>query len=156
MALRAAGKALKDVDLSKNYPRSPRAKLAGLVMLARTTDKARANNAGTPGEYHFGCPMDQHVLGFLGSESAAFAKVVAQSRNDDQIQAWALERLRGKSVAEIDYFNSDFAADAPEAGGNGEKFFRAERARLGREDITTWFDLLDADEGREVPQRVAA
>ena len=42
------------MDLTKTYPRSPKAKLAGVVMLARTTDKARANNAGTAGPYHFG------------------------------------------------------------------------------------------------------
>lgn len=156
MALPAAGKVLKDVDLSKTYPRSPRAKLAGLVMLARTSDKARANNAGTPGEYHFGCGMDRHVLGFLGSEPAEFAKAVAELGADDRIASWAQARLKGKSGADVDHFNADFAEDAPTPGSEGEKFHHVERERLGRPDITSWFDLLDLDEGREVPRRVAA
>jgi len=156
MALREAGKALKDVDLSKTYPRSPRAKLAGLVMLARTTDKARASNAGTPGEYHFGCGMDRHVLGFLGSEPAEFAKAVAQLGTEDRIASWAQARLSGKSAADIDRFNADFAQDGPTPGSDSEEFHHGERERLGRPDITTWFDLLDLDEGREVPRRVAA
>ena len=156
MALRRAGKAQKDVDLSKTYPRSPRAKLAGLVMLARTADKARANNGGTPGVYHFGCGMDRHVLGFLGTEPEAFAKTVAQLSTDDRIATWALERLKGKSAADVDRFNAEFAQDAPAPGSDGELFFRGERERLGRADIATWFDLLDADEGREVPHPVAA
>ena len=125
-------------------------------MLARTTDKARANNAGTPGEYHFGCPMDRDVLGFLSVEPEAFAKTVAQLRTDDEIATWARERLIGKSAADIDRFNAEFAQDSPAPGSDSEKFFHSERERLGRSDITTWVDLLDVDEGRDVPRRIAA
>lgn len=144
------------MDLTKTYPRSPREKLAGLVMLARTTDKARAANAGTVGEYHFGCGMDQHVLAFLGSDPKTFAKKVAELRDDARIEAWAGEQLIVKSPDEIEYFNSDFAQDGPEPGSDGEKFFIGERTRLGRNDITAWFDLLDLDEGRPVPQHSIA
>jgi hypothetical protein len=140
------------MDLTKTYPRSPRAKLAGVVMLARTTDKARANNAGTPGPYHFGCGMDKHVLAFLGSDPETFAKKVAQALDDATIEAWAREQLKGKSPSEIEHFNADFAQDGPTPGSDSEKFLIGERTRLGRNDITRWFDLLDLDEGRPVPQ----
>ena len=144
------------MDLTKTYPRSPREKLAGLVMLARTTDKARANNAGTPGPYHFGCGMDRHVLAFVGSDPETFAQKVADLRDDSNIEAWARERLTGKSASDVARFNAEFAEDAPEAGSDGEKFYIVERARLGRDDITTWFDLLDVDEGRPVAQHSIA
>jgi hypothetical protein len=144
------------MDLTKTYPRSPRAKLAGVAMLARTIDKARAHNAGTPGEYHFGCGMDKHVLGFLGSDPETFAKKVAELRDEATIEAWAREQLKGKSSAEIEHFNADFAQDGPAPGSDGERFLIGERTRLGRGDITTWFDLLDLDEGRLVPQPSAA
>jgi hypothetical protein len=140
------------MDLTKTYPRSPRAKLAGVVMLARTLDKARASNAGTPGEYHFGCGMDKHVLAFLGSDPATFAKTVAQAPDDATIEVWAREKLAGSSPDAIEQFNAEFAHDSPEPGSDGEKFLIGERTRLGRGDITTWFDLLDLDEGRQVPQ----
>lgn len=144
------------MDLSKTYPRSPNTRFAGVYMLARTTDKARAHNAGTPGPYHFGCGMDTHVLGFLGSNPESFAGVVAELGDDGKIEAWARERLNGKTAQEIDTFNTEFAQDTPEPGGEGEKFYRSERQRLGRNDITTWFELLDVDEGRPVPSRVSA
>jgi hypothetical protein len=144
------------MDLTKTYPRSPKAKLAGVVMLARTTDKARANNAGTAGPYHFGCGMDQHVLAFVGSDPQSFAKTVAALDDDATIESWARKLLANKTPAEIETFNSDFAQDGPEPGSDGEKFFNAERQRLGRDDVATWFEVLDLDEGRDVPQRVRA
>lgn len=144
------------MDLTKTYPRSPRAKLAGVVMLARTSDKARAYNAGTAGEYHFGCGMDKHVLAFLGSDPETFAKKVAQAPDDATIETWAREQLKSKSSSDIDSFNADFAQDGPEPGSDGEKFLISERTRLGRADITTWFDLLDLDEKRPVPQHSIA
>ena len=144
------------MDLSKTYPRSPNTRFAGVYMLARTTDKARAHNAGTPGPYHFGCGMDRHVLGFIGSDPESFAKLVSDLGDDAKIEAWARERLAGKPAGEIDTFNSEFAQDVPEPGGDGEKFYRSERERLGRNDITTWFELLDVDEGRPVPRKVTA
>ena len=140
------------MDLTKTYPRSPRAKLAGVVMLARTLDKARASNAGTPGEYHFGCGMDKHVLAFLGSDPETFAKNVAEAPDDATIELWARERLKGTTPDAVESFNTEFAQDAPAAGSESEKFLISERTRLGRSDITTWFDLLDLDEGRPVPQ----
>lgn len=144
------------MDLTKSFPRSPREKTAGVVMLARTTDKARAHNAGTPGPYHYGCGMDRHVLGFLGTDPDRFAPLIADLRDDAKIESWAREQLKGKSDAEIRQFNEEFALDGPESGSDSEKFFRGEQQRLGRDDITSWFDLLDLDEQREVPRRVAA
>jgi len=144
------------MDLTKTFPRSPKAKLAGLVMLARTTDKARAHNADTPGPYHYGCGMDTHVLGFVGSDPASFADTVARLGDDAAIEGWAQERLRGKNQSEIASFNADFAEDGPASGSDAERFFHSERQRLHRGDIKTWFELLDVDEGRDVPVRTAA
>src|SRR5512135_190240 len=49
-------------DLTKRPPRSPRVRLGGYVILPRMLDKGRAAVAGTPGEYHYNCPMDQGFL----------------------------------------------------------------------------------------------
>ena len=40
-------------DLSKTPPRSPRERLGGFVIAARMLDKARADLAGTQGEYNY-------------------------------------------------------------------------------------------------------
>ena len=59
------------MDLTTSYPRSVKEKIAGVVMIARTTDKAKAKAHGNIGEYHYNCPMDQAVFGFLGHRSRA-------------------------------------------------------------------------------------
>ncbi len=46
------------MDLTTQHPRSANEMMAGLVSLARMTDKARASIDGTLGDYHFDCPHD--------------------------------------------------------------------------------------------------
>jgi len=41
------------LDLTKQFPRSPRDTLAGYIYAARLTDKCRAVVAGTNGGYHY-------------------------------------------------------------------------------------------------------
>ena len=53
-------------DLTQRPPRSPRTRLGGYVLLPRMLDKGRATLAGTNGEYHYNCPLDQHVIKFIG------------------------------------------------------------------------------------------
>lgn len=54
------------LDLTKQFPRSPRELLAGYVIAGRAVDKCRAVLAGTGGEYHSGCPVDAMFLDFAG------------------------------------------------------------------------------------------
>src|SRR5437879_3806180 len=49
-------------DLTQEPPRSPRERLGGFVIFARTVDKCRADLAGTIGEYHFDCPLDNMLF----------------------------------------------------------------------------------------------
>ena len=44
-------------DLTQRPPRSP-----------RMLDKSRATLAGKNGEYHYNCPLDQHLLNFIGMD----------------------------------------------------------------------------------------
>ncbi|HKW45299.1 MAG TPA: DUF5069 domain-containing protein [Candidatus Eremiobacteraceae bacterium] len=147
------------MDLTTSVPRSVKdTSLGSIVMLARTTDKARASAAGTVGEYHYNCSMDQKVLAFVGVDHEEFAKLA--SRNDDaKLVAILRERyLKSKTAADINSFNEDYLKISPEPGSDSEKFFLDLRTRLApnRTDVTTWPDLLDLDEGREVPLRRAA
>ena len=64
------------MDLTKNFPRSTYDMNAGIAMLPRTTDKARAHNEGKLGEYHYNCPLDKQVLEFYGIDSETFARKV--------------------------------------------------------------------------------
>ena len=51
-------KEVKGKDLTKEAPRSPRVRIGGYAILARTYDKCRALLWGNIGEYHFDCPLD--------------------------------------------------------------------------------------------------
>lgn len=147
------------MDLTKTHPRSVHEKFAGVVQLGRTIDKARASLEGKLGEYHYNCAMDQGVFQFLGVENhEAFAKEVGK-RSDAAVEEWVRERyVDKKSPAEIARWNEEWLRHGPDPGSDGEKYFLNLRDQVapGRTDITTWPDLLDADEGRPVPQRSVA
>jgi len=149
------------MDLTKNPPRSARDRFAGLVMLGRTTDKARASNAGTLGDYDFGCPMDRGVLSFVGIEPAEYAQRVAELNADARIEAWVRDSyLDRKSMTDMERFNDEFlVAPVPLPDGHPLKFIPNEyfyqlRTQLAadRSDLTSLADILDIDEGRPVPK----
>ncbi len=145
------------MDLTKQFPRSVREKFAGVVMLGRTTDKAKAQAAGTIGEYRYDCPMDQGVFEFLGIDGAAYLEKVRGAKGDGEIEAFAREFIAKKSQDELNEFNATFLERAPAPGSEGEAYFLDLRNTVApdRTDVTVWADLLDLDEKREVPQRVA-
>jgi hypothetical protein len=145
------------MDLNTSFPRSVKDKIAGVVMIARTTDKARAKAHGNIGEYHYDCPMDKAVFGFLGIEADPFLDVVSKAPDDTAVSAYVKTFADKKSAAEIEGFNTGFLQYSPEKGSEGETYFHdlLKSVAPDRKDITTWSDLLDLDEKREVPQRTA-
>jgi hypothetical protein len=146
------------MDLTKDYPRSVRDKFAGVVQLGRATDKGRALAAGTVGEYHYNCPMDKAVFGFLGIDSDEYLAKIKSSKDDSEVEAYARDFTAKKSQGEIDQWNATFLESGPEKGSDGEKYFLQLRSEVApdRTDVTNWPDLLDLDEKREVPHRVTA
>lgn len=137
------------MDLTNQYPRGPRERLAGIAMLARTIDKARAQLAGTPGEYIFDCPMDKQLFATLGVTADEFLDMVSRSPDDVAVIAWLRGRnalLEGSAVDAHNVAIEGWAPKSPE----GLKRFNAERERIApdRDDIRTWTDLIDLEEGR--------
>ncbi len=55
-------------DLSKVAPASPRVRTGGYAILARAADKGRADIAGTTGEYHYNCPLDNYLFDYLETD----------------------------------------------------------------------------------------
>jgi hypothetical protein len=141
------------MDLTTTYPRSAKHKMAGIVSLARMTDKARAFNEGKLGEYDFDCPHDKPVLAFLGVPGPAFAAKVAELDDDAAIERWvARDLLAQKTAAELEAFNEARRAWRPDPGSHSAEYFAHLRDEIapGRSEIVTWFDLLDLDEKRPV------
>jgi uncharacterized protein DUF5069 len=67
----------RDLRGGKQFPRSPRATLAGYVLAARAVDKCRAVLVGWEGEYHSNCPVDQRWLKFAEIDYDDFRSFVA-------------------------------------------------------------------------------
>ena len=95
------------LDLTKNYPRSPRETLGGFVIAARTLDKCRAVLAGTEGEYHFDCPLDNFFFGFAEIKGADFKDFVATGATDDEVAEWIQTNAKERERAEIIEWNND-------------------------------------------------
>jgi hypothetical protein len=147
------------MDLTKTYPRSVRDTFAGVVQIGRTTDKARAHAAGTVGEYHYNCGMDKAVFEFLGiTDHEAYAQKATQL-GDAELEKWLRDTyVSKKSQSEIDRWNREWLAKGPEAGSDSHKYFLELRSQVApsRTDVTSWPDLLDLDERRDVPMKAAA
>lgn len=141
------------MDLTKTYPRSVHEKWLGLVQLGRALDKGKAKAFGNLGEYNYDCPMDKAVFDFLGMDGEEFFGIIKNAKSDAEIEAYAKQFVEKKPPSEIESWNREWVTHKPE----GEKwaYFVNLRDRIApdRTDVTTWADLLDLDEKREVPQR---
>lgn len=143
------------MDLRKNYPRSPREKLAGYVHLPRMLDKCRATLAGTQGEYKYPCPLDKRLLDFSGITADQFSEA-AREKNDAAVAEWFRKTAKPHSADEIERWNQAFLNAAPDT--DEKRAYHRELVNAidpSRTDITTWVDMLDLDEKRPVPKRTA-
>ena len=135
-------------DLTKQPPRSPRVRLGGYVMLPRTLDKGRATINGKNGEYHYNCPLDQRVLSFIGIDAEALKKELAAGKGDGEILEWIETSAKNKhSEAQIREW-STYVAERVPTDMESRQFFNELQSKSApkREDIATWFDLLDVDD----------
>lgn len=108
---------MKPLNLRNAPPRGPRERLAGLMMLPRTIDKARALLAGgDPGVYFITPGLSEWLLRKLRFTEADFIETVRSANSEDQIAAIVLER---SSLGRIEHLNgfmqtfkvADVAAD---------------------------------------------
>lgn len=135
-------------DLTKRPPRSARVRLGGYVILPRMLDKGRATIAGTNGEYNYACPMDQRFLEFTGVDPEALKKELAAGKSDTEILAWLEQNAKHKRTeVEIAAWTELAERRAP-ADTESREYFQGLHAKVApkREDIVTWFDMLDVDD----------
>jgi hypothetical protein len=135
-------------DLTKQPPRSPRVRLGGYVILPRALDKGRATIIGKNGEYHFNCPLDQRFLSFAGIDAEALKNELAVGKGDGDILEWIEKNAKNKHTeAQIREW-SQFAAERVPADIESRQYFNELQSKAApkREDVATWFDLLDVDD----------
>jgi hypothetical protein len=146
------------MDLTKSYPASVREQMHGLVQLKRTIDKGKALAQGTIGEYNYNCAMDKHLFEFLGIDHEELLDIIKSASNDGEVSEFVAPYVHAKDDAEIETFNKEWLVFGPEKGSPAEGFFLKLRSEVApdRTDVTSWADVLDLDEKRPVPHRVAA
>ena len=135
-------------DLTLHPPRSPRVRLGGYVILPRILDKCRATLAGKNGEYSYNCPLDRYFLKFAGVDPEALQKQVAAGFGDGAILAWVEKnQTHPRSGQEIDAWSDFMNRRAPASIEQRERMNQYQSgAARDREDISTWFDVLDLDD----------
>jgi len=133
--------------------RSPHATLGGIVYFARMLDKIRLHAAGQlPAEYqeNLGSGFDEMCSKFLWIDYPALVQRSQSGGSDDEILEWAMQEGRRPDEQEIKVWNGFMS----KRGWRDEVSERlVTRKREGgwsdREDIQTFFDFLDLDEGRD-------
>lgn len=133
--------------------RSPGATTSGIVHFARMVDKIRLHAAGQlPAEYqeNLGGGFDERCLTFLGIDYAALVERVKEGGSDGEILEWAFTHGRRPSEEQIEVWN-DFMRKRGwrDAGSERLAMRKAESGFAHREDIQTFFDYIDLDEGRD-------
>jgi len=134
-------------DLSREAPHSPRDRLAGFAIANRTIDKCRASVAGTLGEYHYDCPLDNQLFSFKGINGAQFKAVVQNSENYEEVGAWLLANGTAKTATEITAWSDKMEADSMYKHPDKRAHFAENCTKLGlHPEKTSTFDWLEADD----------
>jgi hypothetical protein len=137
------------MNLTQRPPRSLRILLGGYALLPRLLDKCRAEIAGTSGEYHYNCPLDQHFFKFTGVDHEALKAEVAKGLGDGELLEWiTANALHQRTPWEIRQWSDYQQNRAPDSDVETRGFFSEMLNNLSttREDITTWATLLDLDD----------
>jgi hypothetical protein len=111
-------------------------------------DKGRATIADQNGEYHYACPIDVHFLNYAGIDPDLLKKELAAGKGDSAILEWVqANATHNRAPWEITQWSAYHEARVPsdcEARDYLNEMHKTASAL--REDIATWFDLLDLDD----------
>ena len=136
-----------DLDLSEQAPHSPRERIGGFAIACRAVDKCRASLAGTPGEYHYDCPLDQQLFSLKGITGDQFKAAIKAAKNYDEVGAWLLANGTAKTPPEIEDWSDDMESGSPMKNPEKRDYFIEDCHRLGlNPDKTTTFGWLEADD----------
>jgi hypothetical protein len=136
-------------------PVSDHIKTKGLIYFARMLDKIRLKAKGElPRGYFTGVEpdataFDARCTRFLGINYDALVERALKGGSDEEILEWCFERGRRPSEEEIEIWNAFILKRGWRDAGSAE--LAAAKREVGladRDDIQTWVDFHDAEEGR--------
>ena len=128
----------------------------GLVYFARMLDKIRLKAKGElPDGYFTGPEPDDTVFDarcsrFLGVNYDELRERTLKGGSDEEILEWCFENGRRRTEEEIEIWNSFVLKRGWRDAGSEDLAATKKEAGFGdRDDIQTWVDFHDADEGRK-------
>ena len=132
---------------------SPCVKTKGLVWFARMLQKARLHAAGQLGPDYtpwVGKGFDGRCLRFLKIEYAALLARLPVGGTDEEILEWCFTQGRRPTDEEILIFNEFMVKRGLRDTDNPGQVegYKTKNGFGGRADIQTYFDVIEADEGR--------
>ena len=134
-------------DLTKEAPTSPRVRTNGYAILARMADKGRAVIAGTEGEFHFDCPLDNMLFGFKGVQGTDVKKLLEDGASNDEVAAWIDANGTAKTEEEKAAWSDGVEAARPYDSPEKKEWFIGVCKEAGCDPATsTLFDFLEADD----------
>ncbi len=134
--------------------RSPRHLTGGLVVFGRIVDKIRLDAEGLlPDGYHVGIvpgnrTFDDRLCRFLELDFESFRARVLEGGSDEELLVWCYSNGRQPDEEQIEIWNAFLSKRGwrdPASSGFAQS--KAEAGFADREDIQTFFDLMDAEEG---------
>jgi hypothetical protein len=138
---------MQPLDLTVVPPRSPREQLGGLVMLARSIDKLRAQQpGGNPGVYQSEHGLTAALFRMLGVTAEQLREVVVRAESEAEVVRWLHERTDISRYPEInDRLSRWTLADNPPDRWAYIDSLYPNRRPLPRELVNV-FDMLDEDD----------
>ena len=136
----------------KQVPRSPYERLAGYVHLPRLIDKAKLHRKGLLDGYNYKTVgFDKHLLAFLKLDPDEFEEAANRLDDDRAILQWIDERAAKHAPDAIEEWNQAMISRHPDSAVKRARFLHVlkESGGEGRDDIRTYFDLIEFDEGRK-------
>ena len=135
--------------------RSPRHLTGGIVVFARVLDKIRLNAEGKlPTGYHLGIvegnrTFDDRLCKFLAVDFDALTARTLTGGTDDEILEWCFTQGRRPDTEQTEVWNTFLTKRGWRDSGSAGLVKNKEEAGLShRDDLTTYFDLMDVEEGR--------
>ena len=136
-------------------PCSDHIETKGLIYFARMLDKIRLKARGElPPDYFVGVDddptmFDARCTRFLGADYNELVDRTLKGGSDEEILEWCFARGRRPSEEEISIWNAFLAKRGWRDEASADLQAAKERSGFGdRNDIQTWVDLHDAEEGR--------
>jgi hypothetical protein len=118
--------------------------------------KCRATLAGTAGEYHFDCPLDNFFFAFAEISAESLKNFVATGASDEQVAKWIEQKVKKRPRVEIIKWNNEWRykrlPDLPDAMQEFIEDYILQFVPCHlRHHINYLFDIYDAEENRIMP-----